>query len=264
MKRLASGAAALIACGLFSATVATNAAGAEQPRAQLRGFACTAAMAPPNRSMAVTGVMRPLAGTRHMALRFELLMRPPGAPAAHPVRAAGLGVWIRPENPTLGQLPGDVWNLQKSVVDLAAPATYRFRAVFRWTGASGAVLGTVVRYSQRCRQRELRPDLRVLSITVWAIAGSPAVQRYRAVITNAGNSGAGPFEVLFDPADGVGTQTQTVPWLGPHASVTVAFVGPLCTAQTDPTITADSTLEVNDLNRANNSQTAICPPASGG
>jgi hypothetical protein len=214
--------------------------------------------------MAVTAVMRPLPGTRHMALKFELLRRPHGAPGAHAVRAAGLGVWIKPETRTLGQLPGDVWNLQKSVVNLAAPATYRFRAVFRWTGASDNTLGTVTRYSQRCHQRELRPDLRVSSITVLTISTSPALQQYRAVIENAGNSGAGPFEVLFDPADGVGAQTQTVSWLGAHTSIIVAFVGPLCTSQTDPTITADSTLEVDDLNRANNSQTTTCPPALGG
>jgi hypothetical protein len=250
-------------CGLLAATAsATIPAADAQPRAQLHDFTCMRALDPPNRSIAVTAVMRPLAGTEHMALKFELLTSAGAGAGQRPVRAGGLGGWITPDDPTLGQLPGDVWNLEKSVVDLAAPASYQFRATFRWTAAEGRTLGTVVRYSRSCRERELRPDLLVSSITVSAISGKPDQQLYTAVIANAGNSAAGPFEVLFAPADGTQAQTRTVGWLKAHASVTTRFVGPLCSGATDPTITADSTMEVDDLNRANNSLTATCPATS--
>ena len=95
-----------------------------------------------------------------MAMRFDLLMSSNDGSAPKVVSSGDLGVWITPKNPTLGQLPGDVWKLQKSVVNLAAPATYRFRVTFRWIGAGGHTLGTAVRLSPRCQQRELRPDLR--------------------------------------------------------------------------------------------------------
>ena len=99
-----------------------------------------------------------------------------------------------------------MWKLQKSVVNLAAPATYRFRVTFRWTGAGGHTLGTAVRYSPRCQQRELRPDLAVESIAVTPAPNNPGADVYTALIANAGNSAAGPFQVLFAPASGSGDQ----------------------------------------------------------
>ncbi len=131
MKRLFAGAAALALCALL---VATSASAGAQQRTELRAFDCHRALDPGDRSAAVTAVMRPLVGTKHMAMRFDLLMSSKGATVQRVVNAGDLGVWITPKNPTLGQLPGDVWKLQKSVVNLAAPATYRFRVTFRWTG----------------------------------------------------------------------------------------------------------------------------------
>ena len=256
MKRLFAGVAALACCLIL--IVATSATGA-QPRALLRGFSCHRAMDPASRSVAVTAVMRPLVGTRHMAVKLDLLMSTGSGTAQKVVRAGDLGVWITPKNPTLGQLPGDVWNLQKSVVDLAAPATYRFRVTYRWTGTSAHVLGTTVRFSHTCRQRELRPDLAVTSIDVSPDPANPNRDDYSAVIANLGNSSAGPFDVLFATADGTVTKTDTITLLKGHASVTDNFGGPICTAANDPTITADSTDEVDDLNRDNNSLLAVCP-----
>jgi hypothetical protein len=262
MKRLFAGVAALACCLILIA--ATGASGA-QPRALLRGFACHRAIDPASRSVSVTAVMRPQAGTRHMAVKFDLLMSIGGGSPQKVVRAGDLGVWVTPKNSTLGQLPGDVWNLQKSVVALAAPATYRFRVAYRWTGNSGHALGTTVRFSHTCRQRELRPDLAVTSIDVSPDPNNAGQDLYSAVIANLGNSSAGPFEVMFSTLDG-STQpiSNMTPLLKAHASITDKFIGPVCTAANDPTITADSTDEVNDLNRANNSMLAVCPaPATG-
>lgn len=242
-----------------SSTSQTGSQTTTLPRAELTNFSCHRALDPDNRSVAVTAMMRPVTGTRHMALKFNLLMTTPGAITPVPVHAGDLGTWKNPKNPTLGQLAGDVWNLQKPVVSLAAPATYRFRVSFRWTGSDGHVITTAVRSSPRCRQPELRPDLAVSSITVSALPNQPNNDLYTAEIDNDGNSGAGPFEVLFAPADGSTPKTRTVQFLRAHSSTTLSFVGPLCNSSTDPTITADSTDEVDDLNRANNAMTAVCP-----
>jgi hypothetical protein len=264
MDRLLAGIAALAVCASLVVATATATAGpvgatTSPPRAQLRMFKCHRALDPPNRSVSVTAVMRPLAGTEHMAMKFDLLMSPTGPGVSKVVHSGDLGLWIAPRNPTLGQLPGDVWNVEKSVIALAAPAKYRFKVLFRWTGAHNRILGTAARYSPTCRQRELRPDLLVRSITVTPIANHPTRDRYAAVIANDGNSGAGPFNVLFAPANGSGTKTRTIMRLGAHSSITLNFVGPNCSTAGPPTITADSANQVDDLNRANNSLTATCP-----
>jgi hypothetical protein len=231
-------------------------------RAALHAFECTHALDPADRAVAVTATIRPLAGTERMQVKFELMMSVANGREQRVVRAGDLGVWINPHNPTLGQLPGDVWNLQKSVVALAAPASYRFKVAFRWLGAHRRVLETETRFTRRCHQRELRPDLLVSSITVTPVTGQPAEDLYTALIANHGNSGAGPFDVLFTSADGSTTITRTVKYLKAHAQREENFVGPACDAGTDPTVIADSADQIDDLNRANNSLTAVCPGSS--
>ena len=175
------------------------------------------------------------------------------------VSGGDLGVWRSPPNPTLGQLPGDVWRLQKSVYNLDVPFTYQFRVSFRWTGLHGKVLGTATRYTRTCRQRELRPDLTVTSITVAAVAGHPKKELYTAVIANQGLTGAGPFQVLFAPGDTSPPTTDTMAFLGAGKTRTLSFVGPLCDAANPPTVSADSASQVDDFNRANNVVAAVCP-----
>ncbi len=251
--------------GLTAATLGlapAAAATARQPRAQLTDFVCARALDPPNRSVSVRAVMRPLAGTRRLELKFDLLTRHRGgASTPSVVRAGDLGVWIAPRNPTLGQLPGDVWKFDKSVVELGAPASYQLRVAFRWIGARRRVIGSAVRYSPRCREPELRPDLLVRSITVTPVVGHPREDLYSAVIRNAGASAAGPFSVLFAPGDGSAPQRSTVARLAAYTSRVEQFVGPLCTGASAPTVTVDSARQVDDLNRTNNQLTAACPAA---
>jgi CARDB len=261
MNRLAAGVAGLVLCALV---VATTAAATPPPRAHLRAFSCHRALDPPDRSVSVTAVMRPVAGTQHLAMKFELLMVRSGGRAPKVVRSGDLGSWVTPKNPTLGQLPGDVWNVEKPVIALAAPAKYRFKVLFRWTGAQNHVLGMAVRYSPSCRQRELRPDLLVRSITVTPSVSHSHRDLYTAVLANEGNSAAGPFNVLFAPADGTGTKTRTIARLRAHSSVTERFLGPDCATAGPPTITVDSANQVDDLDRANNSLAAVCPAVASG
>jgi hypothetical protein len=264
MKRLlglcisVAGIVAVVPVDAVPATAAGT--GAAAPRAQLTRFACGQALDPGNRSVSVRAVMRPLAGTRRLAVKFELLQRSGGS-AQSMVHAGDLGVWVSPANPTLGQVPGDVWRLDKTVLDLAAPATYQFRVIYRWTGANG-VLGTAVRVSRLCRQPELRPDLAVGLLSVTPVAGQPDRDLYTALITNRGLTGAGPFEVLFVPGGSAASTPMSISSLGPGRSRTLSFTGPVCDPSNPPRVTVDAARQVDDYNRANNTAAAVCP-ASG-
>jgi hypothetical protein len=256
MKRALSVLGALVMGALL---LPVSVLGTNLPRADLRAFSCQKAMDPVNRSVAVTAVMRPLSGTQHMAIKFDLLVSHGSGTVAKPLHAGDLGLWIHPGNPTLGQLPGDVWNLQKSVVAVRAPAVYRFRVRYRWEGAHGRTLDITTHYSRRCVQPELRPDLQVRSITVGPSPGQPDRNLYTALIANAGNSATGPFDVLFAPGNGSAATTHTVALLRAHSTRTMTFTGPVCSTSTAPSITADSAHQVDDLNRSNNALTAVCP-----
>src|SRR5450432_2555286 len=131
-----------------------SATGKAPPRYDLTSFACQRALDPPNRSVSVNAVMRPVKGTRKLSLK----------------------------DPTLGRRAGDVWELNKAVSNLDAPAVYRFRVTFRWLGAHDRVLATAVTQSGSCGQRELRPDLLVRSVSVEAIPYKPHKQRYTVAI----------------------------------------------------------------------------------
>ena len=238
-----------------------GAAAAQSPRARLQGVLCERALDPPARGVAITALMRPLAGTTRMQLRFQLLTKPKGAGAYSAITSGDLGTWITPTNPTLGTRSGDVWKFQKQVLNLAAPAAYRFRVSFRWLGARGRVLGTVTRQSPPCSQPELRPDLLVQSITVQPVNGRPRVNRYVAVIRNAGATATGPFEILFTPG-ALPVQTATASDLAPHSKLVERFIGPLCSNAAATTVTVDPEDKVDDFNRSNNSLTAVCSGGS--
>ncbi len=262
MKSLHRAAASLLlaALGLVGAW-APAAAAADPPRAQLTQFACTRALDPSDRAISVRAVMRPVPFTRRLAVKFDLLVRGSGSSSATVVHAPGLATWITPTDPTLGQLPGDVWRLNKQVFNLDAPAVYQFRATFRWIGARGHVLASTIKLTRSCRQRELRPDLVVKSIAVVPAAGQPGADLYTAVIEDRGATGAGPFEVLFAPGDTSAPTIDTVQFLGSGQSRQLTFSGPVCDPASPPSVTADAASQVDDYDRANNTLRAVCPPA---
>jgi hypothetical protein len=252
-RSLVAGLIALVG-GLMS-PVATAGETAPPSAARLQAFMCQTALEPPQREFSVTAVMRPIAGTETLRLRFALLRaaRPDGPLTA--VSGRGLGDWLTPSDATLGQHPGDVWILSHPVFGTAAPYYYRFRVTFRWLGADGATLATTVRTSDVCFEPELRPHLLVASIRVLA-ASKPSLNRYVAMIENAGATAAGPFEVQFTP----GPQIRTVVLLRAHARRRVVFVGPACaTTSPRPAITVDPTHQViDDLDPADNTLIASC------
>ncbi len=240
----------------------TLGADAAIPVAKLRGYVCQRSISPVGRGVAVSAVMRPLKGTRRMALRFELFTRTKTNPVWTAVSAGDLGTWLTPHNATLGQRARDIWIVKKPVNNLGAPATYRFRVTFRWTGAHSRTLGTAIRTSATCNQPELRPDLLVQSIDVRPISGHPHLNLYVATIANRGATAARNFGVQFAPSGRL-PQSHPIKLLPAHAKTTVSFKGPLCATMAASPVTVDPDGVVDDYNRTNNTKTVDCSSAVG-
>jgi hypothetical protein len=257
--------------GICAAAPAGTAAA--PPSTQLAKPICHRALLPAARKIAVTAVMRPVNGTTSMAMMFDLQRARHRFGPFVSVRGGGLGKWIHPGNPTLGQRPGDIWKLDQKVENLPATAYYRFRVRFRWTGTAGHTLQTSSAAGPTCFQPELRPDLLVRSLTVRPVAAQPATgqqpttqsataqpaqDRYVATVANRGRTASGPFEVeLILP--GKPPQTLTMSGLAPHAARRETFTGAACTPGSRLTVIADPNASVLDYNRANNARTVQCP-----
>lgn len=237
-------------------------ASAPPPRDQLRSFVCQKALDPPTRAVSIQAVMRPVTGTAKMQMRFDLMRKNKRGAAFKVVRGHSLGSWLTPEDPTLGQRPGDVWIVNHPVVGLPAPATYRFRVSFRWLGSSGQQLSSAVRSSSNCYQPELRADLLVRSLTVTPLASGKAA--YVATIGNRGLTAAGPVEVDLAGV-GTTTQAQTLSSVGPKSSTRERFVAPACTPGANLAVTVDPSHTIDEYDFANNVLTMSCPaPSSSG
>lgn len=226
--------------------------------AELTGFNCQRAVEPAFRAMTVTAVMRPVTGTQAMRLQFVLLEARALHGRYHAVHGHNLGTWIAPNDPTLGQQPGDSWKLSHPVALLSAPAFYRLRVTFRWLGAGGTRLAQAVEQTPICHQLELRPDLLATSVTDTGPAPRAGDEVYVVAVRNRGLTGAGPFDVTLTPLGGT-TLTRTVRWVGHHATHKVRFVAPACTAGQTLTVVVDPADAVADDDRSNNTLTVPCP-----
>jgi hypothetical protein len=243
----------LVLASLSCAAASASAGVSRPPRERLRGFVCQRALSPTQRSISVDAVMRPVAGTRSMQMRFDLLSRTRAGGPNTTVRGGDLGSWLSPDGqPTLGSRAGDVWTISHPVTGLPAPATYRYRVVFRWLSAKARVITTRTLLSPRCVQPELRPDLRVLSISIAPDPGKPKLNIYTALIRNTGATAAGAFGVSFTPAN-ASARSRRLAGLGAHRNKQVSFVAAACTATSAPTVTADPAGQVDDFNPRNNS-----------
>jgi hypothetical protein len=132
------------------AAVAAGATNVTPPPAALTDFVCQRSPIPLNRAISVTAVIRHMTGASKLSLRFRLLRKSRGSKSFVSVSSGDLGRWKT--NPTLGAQPGDVWRVRKPVVDLPAPAVYRFKVSFRWTAADGTVLGLTTLSTRLCPQ----------------------------------------------------------------------------------------------------------------
>ena len=250
-----------VAVAAISSATASGAS-APAPRDQLRSFVCQKALDPPARAVSVQSVMRPVSGTAKMQMRFELMRRTKAGAPFRLIRGRLLGSWVSPQEPSLGQRPGDVWIVNHPVVDLSAPATYRFRVSFRWSGSDGQPLSTAVQTSPDCYQPELRADLLVRSLTVTPLASGNAA--YVAVIANRGLTAASPVEVDLAGASAA-PQAATAGFVGPRSTARQRFVAPACTPGASLTVTVDPAHTIDEYDFTDNTLTMPCPaPSSSG
>ena len=258
-------AVAATACALVLGSTTAAAVSTSPPRDQLRTFVCQKALDPPARAVSVQAVMRPVTGTSKMQMKFDLLRQTQAHPRFAAVHGRGLGSWISPSNPTLGERPADVWIVNHPVVDLSGPATYKFRVSFKWLGAQGQTLSTQAQTSPACYQPELRADLFVKSLSMTAITTGPSAGKtaYTAVIGNRGLTGAGPVEVDFTNGTAA-PQPAALAWVGSQSTARQRFVAAACTPGSTLTVTVDPTQSIDEFDYANNALTMTCPAASSG
>lgn len=134
------------ACGGGVAVADTS----QASQASLGSFVCQQSSYSLNRMIEVTATMRAVPGTQRMAMRFQLLEQLPDGRTGQ-VYGGDLNRWRHPNPPTFGSQPGDTWVVNKPVVNLGAPAVYRFRVTFRWIGSAG-VIDAAVRLSRLCTE----------------------------------------------------------------------------------------------------------------
>jgi hypothetical protein len=231
-------------------------AAAHASASNLKGFVCQTASSPGQRAMSITAVMRPIPGTAKMAMRFKLLERGKRYGPTTSVAGTGLKSWLTPKDPTLGSRPGDEWIVKHPVVDLAAPAYYRFRITFRWLDSGGGTVGQRTRQTPICFQPQLEPDLKVTQ--GWASPSTPGV--YSAVIRNAGATASSEFNVDVSSTDGsLAHSEMPLASLAPHTGRMVKLTGKPCTAGEPLMITVIPEDAMDDSSSSDNMVTATCP-----
>jgi hypothetical protein len=250
MKRFGLGCLAAIVC-----TGAVPAA-AQASAAKIKGFVCQTAVIPAQRGMSIAAVMRPIPGTARMAMKFQLMRRTRRHGPSSSLAGPSLKTWLAPRNPTLGSRPGDTWVVKHPVVDLAAPAYYRFKVTFRWLDSSGGVIGQTDRRSPICFQPQRQPDLAVTQ--GWSSAAQPG--RYAAVVRNRGATSSSKFNLQVT-SDGMqlASSLNPLPSLGAHQEETVLLHGAACTPGQAVDITVNPTDPSADYDMADNTVTVTCP-----
>lgn len=236
--------AAAAAPGLSSAA---GSAGA--PLAGVKVTECSRGAEPEDRFVEFRGAMRRVDGTETMGMRFALLERLGGRPAAK-VRLPDLGVWRRSR-------PGVMrFAHRQRVLELAESSRYRVLVRYRWFDGDGQVIRKAARRSAACRQGGDLPDLVVAEISAASVPGPLGIHRYDVRLVNRGTAPAAEASVSL-AVDGAVLDTIAAGVLKPGESRVLSVNGPICRglvrAQADP---LDTVLESGE---AGNVLKSGCP-----
>jgi hypothetical protein len=195
--------------------------------------------------------MRAVRETDRMQVRFSLQVREDALHGWRRIVAEGFDTWLT-------SLP-DVrrYTYARTVLNLAAPATYRTIVRFRWIDADGAVVRSARVTSAGCRQLDMRPDLEVRRIDV--LPGADAeTRRYAVTVRNDGRADAGPFGAMLRAGeDELGT--LAVPVLAAGTQRVITYTGPACTPGAPLLVTLDPDEAVDERDEGDNAFAATCP-----
>jgi CARDB protein len=204
-----------------------------------------------DRSATFVADMHAVAGTRTMAIRFDLQRQRARGQSWSTVHASGLGEWHRSEANV------DIFRYRKMVTNLAGPANYRAVARYRWYGAGGAAITRARRTTGTCRQPDRRPDLLAADLTVQP---GPSADRERYVVTlqNKGRQSAGPFDAILY-VDGTREGSITVPDLAGRARQAITVEGTRCGVGSSVLVVLDPEDQVDEARETNNTTRFACP-----
>jgi hypothetical protein len=107
---------------------------------------CATSGAQEERSATFAGEMASVPGAVRMEMRIDVAERLPDQADYRTLSAPGLGIW-RSSAPSV-----KAYRYLKQVTNLAGPAFYRGIVHFRWLGAHGRLLASVVLHTKRCEQ----------------------------------------------------------------------------------------------------------------
>ena len=227
----------------LAAALAAPAPAAAAPAA-VKVLECTPALEPGARTATFEARIRDTEGDAdRLQVRFALQTRTLGELGYRKVVAPGFGVWLTSDHGV------DRYAYAKTVVNLAAPATYRMVVRFRWLDAAGETLRTAKRTSAACRQPDLRPDLVVRGIEVEP-AREPGLRRYVVALRNTGRTAAAASAVRFRIGAGEALTRDTAA-LEPATTRLVAFTAPACTPGETVEATADAAEAVDEAQEEN-------------
>ncbi|MGI8594105.1 MAG: CARDB domain-containing protein [Solirubrobacteraceae bacterium] len=246
--------------GTLALLAAAPPAALAAPSAQARVATCHLDPVQDQRYAVFTGEMASLRRGNRMEMRFELERRAPGEGAFVPVDVPKLGVWNRAKP---GRSP---YRFNQRVEKLAAPATYRARVTFRWTGPNGAKKVVARRVTPPCKQPDFRGDLRLRAVGAQRVPGTDKAD-YTVEVRNAGRTvaeSATGFDVVLG-IDGVALPATTLNGLAPGDRRELTFRGPRCRpSDGSATAVVDPDNRVDEAGEGNNVIGVPCPPGPAG
>ena len=228
----------LVSLLLFPASAAANGP------ASVRVLQCVSALDIAERNAIFEGDMRTVRGAARMQMRFTLLAREPGEGWTR-VTGAKLDTWVTSDAGRLRYV------YDKRVDGLLAPARYRVRVRYRWLDEDGGVVTRARRISRVCRQRDLRPDLRLLGVERRDGA-------YWVSVRNTGRSAAGPFGVSLT-VPGAAAQSGRAGTLAAGEKAAVRVPGEACEPGTTLQVVLDADDEVDEAGEAEGPLAVACP-----
>jgi CARDB len=228
--------------------LAQPAVGPPPPPLKASLAACSAGATEDQRFAIFTGSMPAYRGTRRMAMKFDLFIRPIGTADWLPVKVRGLGRWQRSDPGRAGFV------YSKRVEHLLQGNEYRVAVRFRWYQAPGLERRDRVRRTPVCRQPDQRPNLKIESLRIEPGADE-ASRRYVVTVVNVGRTAAEAFDLGL-----VTTREDVRPVSGLPAGerATVEILAPACPMGERVIARADIRGVVDESSKRDNRFIAAC------